>query len=55
MKRIIAELSVDENILLGNDDDCFSDRINEEFGWLEQSGIALRTWREAKEDEHIEE
>ena len=55
MKRIIAELTVDEQILLGHTDNSFGDCFNEEFGWLEESGITLCNWRFVEEHERIKE
>lgn len=60
MKRVICEICVDENRLkefymqsmeLEEDDEyCFCDALNSEFGWLEESGISLVDWRVNKDE-----
>lgn len=59
MKKVICEVCVDEDRLkefymqsmeLEEDEYCFSDALNGEFIWLEESGIKLIDWR-VNEDE----
>ena len=42
MRRVFAELSIDEERLIDNDDEKFDARLEEEFGWLEQSGVFFK-------------
>lgn len=48
MKKIYAALSVDEEILLKETEDTgvesFSEAVNQEFGWLHDSGISVDAW-----------
>ncbi len=45
MKRVLVELSVDENVLLHSSDESFADRFAEEMGWVQESGINMINWK----------
>ena len=45
MKRVLVELSVDENELLHSSDESFADRFAEEMGWVKESGISMINWK----------
>ena len=54
MKKVICEIRVDESALKENymlnmglteDEYCLDDALNNEFIWLEESGISLIDWR----------
>lgn len=49
MRKIFSELSVDEDRLIDNGDETVGDRLEQEFGWLEQSGVFLKNWLIADE------
>lgn len=51
LRRLFVELSVDESRLLDEDDDTIGDRLEQEFGWLEQSGVFLEQYRISDEDD----
>ncbi len=54
MKKIICEVYIDEDMLkefycekegCSEEDYCFVEAFNSEFGWLDESGIFLGDWR----------
>lgn len=51
LRKIYAELSVDELCLLGEDDIGTIEALEREFGWLKESGISLEQTMIADADE----
>ncbi len=45
LKRVLVELSVDENTLLQSAEESFADRFAEEMGWVQESGITMLNWK----------
>ena len=50
VKRILVELTVDENELLRSPDESFADRFAEEMGWVQESGINMIDWMTVPDD-----
>lgn len=51
LRRLFVELSVDETRLLDENCDTIGERLEQEFGWLEQSGIFLKQYLIGDEDD----
>lgn len=50
MKRIVAIFKVLEDALMESSEcDTFADAINQEMGWLHDSGILCESWQEAQD------